>query len=227
MLIWEEVLMIAASSDRVMVLVSGGIDSSALCALLNKEGREVHGLFINRGQRALKNERAALERIKSRVGIERIHSAAFDISEWREGQDEVEKQQKGIPGRNMSMVALAIPYALQMDCSEICIGSLPHEFADSSEDFLRALDQAVRRLTNDGLVVRSPFIEKNWSKPNVMQWISRNLGNDFFNLCYSCYSGSDSGEHCGKCGGCENRKWSFKAAGIEDMTSYCNPAGSM
>lgn len=53
-------------AGRCAVLLSGGLDSSTLLALLTRHGWEVEAIFVDYGQRAVREEREASRRMANR-----------------------------------------------------------------------------------------------------------------------------------------------------------------
>ena len=56
-------------NGETVVLFSGGIDSSACAHYLQTRGHAVRGLFVDYGQKAAKNEKAAAERLSISLGM--------------------------------------------------------------------------------------------------------------------------------------------------------------
>lgn len=57
-------------NGRCVVLMSGGIDSSATLAICQQHGERISGMFFNYGQPAARSEWEAGQRIANHYGIE-------------------------------------------------------------------------------------------------------------------------------------------------------------
>ena len=64
---------------RTLVLFSGGLDSVTLAVKLKREGHEVFGLFVDRGQGNLERELQSVEYFKTRLPIDVSRSATGAI----------------------------------------------------------------------------------------------------------------------------------------------------
>jgi 7-cyano-7-deazaguanine synthase len=89
-------------------------------------------------------------------------------------------------------------------------------YPDCREDFMRAMDEAMRAGTYAGVKLLRPFITLN--KAGIATEGAR-LGVDFVRT-WSCYKGGEV--HCGKCGTCMERREAFTQAGIADPTIYAS-----
>ena len=72
-----------ASNDRCVVLMSGGIDSSATLVVCQKMGTNISGMFINYGQPAALSEWEAVQQIAShyQIGVEKVDLGVTLVSD--------------------------------------------------------------------------------------------------------------------------------------------------
>jgi 7-cyano-7-deazaguanine synthase len=128
-------------------------------------------------------------------------------------------KQTVVPFRNAIMLSIATGFAESRGAEGLVIAAHGGDHAiypDCREDFMRAMDAAMRHGTNTGIVLLRPFIELN--KAQIAAEGAR-LGVDYART-WSCYKGGES--HCGRCGTCVERREAFLAAGLPDPTVYAS-----
>ena len=197
------------SHQDVLVLLSGGLDSTTLAAMAHAEGRLCAVLFTDYGQANRHQEdRATYEWCKEHK-VERL---IFTLGGW----SRVDGQRLGlhglsdalhagigapgprvVPNRNMMLVAGAIHYAASMGCTEVWIGPT----ADDQENYADCrpewVESANRMASFWGISVVAPFVGKY--KREVVA-LARQLGVDIAST-WSCYQPSGL-EPCGGCNAC-------------------------
>jgi 7-cyano-7-deazaguanine synthase len=128
-------------------------------------------------------------------------------------------KQTVVPFRNAIMLSIATGFAESRGAEGLVIAAHGGDHAiypDCREDFMRAMDAAMRHGTHTGLVLLRPFIELN--KAQIAAEGAR-LGVDYART-WSCYKGGEI--HCGRCGTCVERREAFLAAGLPDPTVYAS-----
>jgi 7-cyano-7-deazaguanine synthase len=172
---------------RTVVLLSGGIDSSALLALLARRGRRVSALFVDYGQPAARREWDAARQVARRLGIEvtRADSSGLAITDAGE-----------IAGRNglFLLTALAVT---RISNGVVAIGIHGGtEYSDCGDAFVAAM-QSVFDIYRDGTVrVAAPFV--SFGKADVWR-LATEIGTPL-DCTYSCELGLD--QPCGRCLSC-------------------------
>ena len=220
---------------KVLVLLSGGVDSSTCLALAKeKYGDNVLALSMSYGQKHVK-ELAAAQAIADYYHVELLHmdlSKIFAHSKCSllQGSEESVphasyaeqlKESKGepvstyVPFRNGLFLSSAASIALSKDCSVILYGahaddSAGFAYPDCSPVFNDAMNQAIFEGSGHQLKVEAPFV--NMTKAEVVK-MGLEL-NAPYELTWSCYEGKD--EPCGKCGTCIDRAAAFAANGVSD-----------
>ena len=180
----------AVNCSNVIVLTSGGLDSTACIKYYIDQGFLVQGVFINYGQIAWKNE------FKSAINI----SKYFDINLLR--LDFISDKffyQGEIKGRNAFLIMAAL-----MACPDfkglICIGiHSGTPYYDCSRQFVNKMDDILINYTNGQMALDIPFID--WSKKMVYKYCLDNKVP--IQLTYSCENGTDI--PCGRCSSCLDR----------------------
>ncbi len=221
---------------KALVLFSGGVDSTTCLALaVKKYGREnVVALSVSYGQKHVK-EIEASQNIASYYQVEHLfldlsrifqysdcsllsHSSA-QIPHHSYADQQKETGDKPVstyvPFRNGLFLSSAASIALSKDCGVIYYGAhrddaAGNAYPDCSEDFNRAMGEAIRLGSGDQLHIEAPFV--NMSKAEVVR-TGLELGVPY-ELTWSCYEGQD--RPCGKCATCIDRAEAFAKNGMED-----------
>src|ERR1043165_9090907 len=150
---------------RVVVLLSGGLDSATVLAIARSEGRVVHALSFVYGQRHEVELGAARrgvgaagaeEHIVFPIGLRLFGGSALT------GDIDVPKDAVGaegipvtyVPARNTIFLALALGYAEVRDAQEIWLGVNAIDFSgypDCRPDFLSAFQRVIETGTRSGV----------------------------------------------------------------------------
>ncbi len=220
--------------SKVVVLLSGGIDSSTLLYHNVHLGNEVYPISFNYGQKHNREIIAArniceslgqdvLKRWKlvdlSAIG-KLLPSALTGVGEIPEGNyTDAVMSQTVVPNRNMILFAVSVGYAQGIGAR--VVGYAAHSgdhpiYPDCRPEFVYALSKAVELATEGAVFIEAPYIRM--TKADIVR-----LGTGIkvpYAKTWSCYNGRD--KHCKKCGTCVERAESFKLAGVEDPTEYEN-----
>lgn len=224
---------------KAIVLHSGGLDSTVLLASVIHEAKadEVQALHINYGQRhnieldyasqlcrfynvpELTVSISAPDYQRS-TNVTWLRSSQTDAGiEVPEGHYTDESMRVTVvPNRNMMMLAVAIGWADSLRYDHVYFAAHAGDHAiypDCRSDFIVSLADAAERATEGRVVIKAPFLYK--SKTDIVKHGARL--HVPFHLTYSCYKGK-SGEHCGKCGTCVERREAFEDARVVDPTTY-------
>ena len=122
-----------------------------------------------------------------------------------------------VPFRNGIMLAVACGLAESRGLKHVMMANHGGDHAiypDCRPEFTRAMSEAMRAGTYDGITLIDPFT--NITKGDIAA-LGKKLGVDYAHT-YSCYCGEE--KHCGECGTCRERKQAFEDAGITDPTLY-------
>lgn len=218
---------------KVIVLLSGGIDSTTCLALAKETADEVVALNVFYGQRHAREIKSARD-VADYYGVELLEINMAYIFEYSDcsllahSDKQIEKksyaeQMKGdnkpvstyVPFRNGLMLSAATAIALSVGASSVWYGAHADDAAgnaypDCSVEFTKAMNQAINEGTANQVQVIAPFVYMN--KAAVVKEGLR-LGAPY-HLTWSCYEG---GEHpCGKCGTCIDREKAFCENGVKD-----------
>lgn len=122
-----------------------------------------------------------------------------------------------VPFRNGIMLSVACGLAESRGLKKVMIANHGGDHAiypDCRPGFVKAMSEAMREGTYDGVEIMAPFTDI--SKTDIVR-IGSSLGVDYSHT-YSCYKGGE--KHCGECGTCRERREAFSGAGVPDPTLY-------
>lgn len=217
--------------NKVVVLLSGGMDSTTLLYHHVKGGDEVRAISFNYGQRHNKE----LDRATQSARLLNVPHEEVDLSDLSyilpgssqtdmtvavpEGHYSEETMKATVvPNRNMILLAIAIGHAIayKMDRVSYAAHAGDHaiypdcrpEFADKMAELAAICDWRKIELLR-------PFIKA--TKADIVRMGMGQLGVDYSKT-WSCYQGKDI--HCGRCGTCVERILAFKEAGYVDPVPY-------
>jgi 7-cyano-7-deazaguanine synthase len=214
---------VEASRLKSVILLSGGLDSSANLAFAHHFDDPVLALTVNYGQKAWPGEKKASEafarhyRVPHRVldltwlgalGGSALTATGLTVPTL--GDDKLDDlattkktaAQVWVPNRNGLFINAAAAIAESMGAQQVVVGFNKEEaatFPDNSAQFLGVATLALRYSTRNGVKVVS------YTEMMVKSEIVEALGNLTelfpFELVWSCYEGGSS--PCGKCESCK------------------------
>jgi 7-cyano-7-deazaguanine synthase len=224
---------------RAVVLVSGGLDSATVLAIVRSLNYAPYALSFDYGQRH-RTELIAAARVATAMGaVEhrtmRIDLAGIGGSALTDMNIAVPKSlQPGIPvtyvpARNTIFLALALGWAEVLGAADLFIGVNAVDYSgypDCRSEFIAAFERVANLATKAGVDGTSSFqIHTPLIALSKAQIIQRGivLGVDFSQT-VSCYQADAEGRACGVCDSCRLRAQGFDAAGVPDPTRYAAAA---
>lgn len=219
---------------KVVLIYSGGLDSTVLLAKLLKEKQEVKALSINYGQRH-RRELEAATRICKQLTVEHRIADLSGLKPLLAGSSQTDDsvavphghyaadnmKLTVVPNRNMLMLAVAGAWAISLKYDAIAYAAHAGDHAiypDCREEFITPLEEALENADWHSVGIIRPFLDH--TKADIVKEGVR-VGAPM-ELSYSCYEGNEL--HCGLCGTCQERRSAFRDAGVPDPTQY-NPVG--
>ena len=214
---------------RIVLVYSGGLDSTVLLYDLREQGHELRCLGINYGQRHRRELRAAeatcrqldveyrladLSAIRPLLG-ESALTGDIDVPEGRYTDDSMKLTV--VPNRNMIMLSIAIGWAVSLKFDAVAYAAHAGDhpvYPDCRPEFTEAMRRVATLCDRHQVSLLTPFIDK--TKTDVVR-----IGAELrvpFERTWSCYKGGEV--HCGKCGTCVERMEAFAEAGVADPTEY-------
>jgi 7-cyano-7-deazaguanine synthase len=182
---------------NVLVLASGGIDSTACIAFYISQSSPVEALFVDYGQLSAVKEEKAVNEISAHFGIN-LRVVRCPIGKFGPGM---------VLGRNGFLLSTAL-VAGGIDFAVIAIGvHAGTSYVDCSPSFIVEM-QKLFDLQTDGLVqIGTPFLD--WEKPRIWQYCKTKAVP--VDLTYSCEQGQ--AQPCDGCLSCRDLKNFYAMAG--------------
>jgi 7-cyano-7-deazaguanine synthase len=216
-----------SKAAKVCILLSGGLDSCVLAAVLAQRAKEVHPVYVRSGLLWEKVELHWVKRFLAAISskafkpIKEIRLPLADVydSHWSMTGNRVpdhlsDDQEMYLPGRNLILLAKTSLYCALNQLSVVALGPLKgNPFPDSTADFFIRFQEIASQAFQFKIKIITPF--SAFSKADVIR-LGRNLP---LYLTFSCVRPVHR-QHCGACNKCAERRRSFVLAGIEDKTRY-------
>jgi 7-cyano-7-deazaguanine synthase len=232
----------AKSTPPAVVLLSGGLDSTTVLAIAQREGFDIHALTFAYGQRHSAEIDAAKAIAKS-ARVARHHVAQIDLTLFggsaltadiavpkdrdlgASSPSAKEIPVTYVPARNTIFLSYALGLAEVVGAFNIFIGVNALDYSgypDCRPEYIEAFEKMANLATRAGvegktrLVIRTPLI--SLSKAAIIE-LGASLGVDYSQTT-SCYDPGPGGEACGRCDACQLRLKGFAEAGLEDPIEY-------
>ena len=218
-------------SNKALVLLSGGLDSSVVLSVCQEKGYDIYAISFDYGQR----HKVELEYAKFQATFFNCISHQVFKMEFYGGSaltDEIKVPKNRdshsmskdipvtyVPSRNIVFLSFASGYAECHDIDNIFIGVNAIDYSgypDCRKNFIDNFEKLINKSTKKGLEgskfkINTPLI--NLSKKDIIKLGHKN-GVDF-SMTSSCYSPKLK-KNCGVCDSCLLRKQGFEEAGLRD-----------
>ena len=218
-------------SNKALVLLSGGLDSSVVLSVCQDEGYDIYAISFDYGQR----HKVELEYAKFQATFFNCISHEVFKMEFYGGSaltDDIKVPKNRdshsmskdipvtyVPSRNIVFLSFASGYAECHDIDNIFIGVNAIDYSgypDCRKNFIDNFEKLINKSTKKGLEgskfkINTPLI--NLSKKDIIKLGHKN-GVDF-SMTSSCYSPKLK-KNCGVCDSCLLRKQGFEEAGLRD-----------
>ncbi len=221
------------TEEKVVALLSGGLDSATATALAIEQGKAVIGLSFDYGQRHHKELNAA-EEIAKTLDINEHHILKVNLSKWG-GSSLTDLAQpiptKGVlqgvipstyvPGRNTVFIAIGLSLAEARKANQLVLGVNAMDYSgypDCRPDYLEAYQTLANLSSKAGRNGKGPELWAPlmyWNKIKIIQEALRL--NIPIERTWSCYSGNKT--PCGLCDSCRIRNKALKEVGRSDLCS--------
>jgi 7-cyano-7-deazaguanine synthase len=225
-------------TQKAVILVSGGLDSSTVLAMAKQQGFDCYTLSFDYGQRH-RSELFAAAKVSEAMQVEAHKVVSLDLGTIGGSAltdtniDVPEYETTGIPvtyvpARNTVFLSIALGWAEVLGANDIFVGVNAVDYSgypDCRPDYINAFEQMANLATKAGvegnkLTVHAPLIDM--TKGQIIQ-AGTKIGVDY-SVTVSCYQADEQGAACGVCDSCRLRKQGFIDAGIKDPTRYKNSA---
>ncbi|MBI2678200.1 MAG: 7-cyano-7-deazaguanine synthase [Candidatus Koribacter versatilis] len=186
----------------LVVLSSGGVDSTVISVLASRSGIVTHPLFIDYGQLCSAREWAACQYVHRRLRLPRprkmdVRGYGALIPSGLTSRNRRIKEDAFLPGRNLLFCLCGAAYAYGLGVQSIALGLLDDSSAiypDQTRAFVESAEKAIHQAFGYHISVTAPLIEVPKSK------VLRIASEMKISGTYSCHAGSKS--PCGKCVSC-------------------------
>ena len=211
---------------KVVVLLSGGIDSSTTCAIAKKQGHDIYALTILYGQKHTREVESAKKvadflKVKEHSIIELPTLRGSSLTgEGEIPQGDVSRESipsTFVPARNFIFLGLAANYAISVGAKDIYIGANSVDFSgypDCRPEFVKSCEETLQKALELPIRIWAPLMLV--TKAEIIR-LGVNLGLDY-SLTTSCYRGKEKA--CGQCDACLLRLKGFEEAGLVDPIRY-------
>jgi len=227
-----------ARAKPAVVLLSGGLDSTTVLALAQRQGFHVHALSFRYGQRHEREVEAA-RRIAARHGVRSHTVVEIDLRAFGgsalTGDGEVPRDRPVdamgagipatyVPARNTIFLSYALACAEVRGAADVFIGVNALDYSgypDCRPEYIEAFERMANLATKAAvegrrLTIHAPLLAL--TKAEIVR-LGMSLGVDY-SLTTSCYDPAPDGEACGRCDACRLRVRGFAEAGVPDPVRY-------
>ncbi len=187
----------------IVLLASGGLDSTLSAILAVEQGLEVHPLFVDYGQIAKERELNACRVNYKHYGLQ--EPRVIDVKQFGDlypsgltNNDMDIFEDAFLPGRNMLFLLVGATYACNVCANSISIGLLSEElslFPDQTKEFIGKAQDIISMMTGRDLQILTPLMD--FTKRDVVALAEKKgiVGT------YSCHTGGET--PCGECIACK------------------------
>jgi 7-cyano-7-deazaguanine synthase len=229
---------------RAVLLLSGGLDSTTLLALVADAGYEVHAMTFRYGQRHAGEIDAARtaalayavrehvivdidlrtfggSALTSEIGVPKDRDLSNSAADPATGGVPITY----VPARNTIFLSFALAWAEVLRASEIFIGVNALDYSgypDCRPEYIAAYERMANLATRSGVEgtnsihIRTPLIDL--TKAQIIRK-GLDLGVDYA-MTRSCYDPDINDIACGHCDACQLRLRGFSEAGVGDPAPY-------
>ena len=182
--------------DKIVVLLSGGVDSTLLAAMAHKSGRLAACVCVNYNQASRHNEYSSSLNWCTEHDIPLWHSYVPLVG-MTAMNEPGSTGPRIVPALNAVLLSIAANYALTIGATTVWYGANKddhEEYLDCRHDFFVFMSAVMKRTY--GVEIEAPLAD--CTKAEILAQLS-DLGVEL-ESCWSCYEGGDS--PCGACASC-------------------------
>jgi 7-cyano-7-deazaguanine synthase len=222
--------MICPAKATIGLLLSGGLDSTALLCRYLEEGRRVQPFYVRSDVAWADTEQKAVERLVQvlarpqlaslvtfRLPLADLYGLHWSVT----GEDvpgaDTPDEAVFLPGRNLLLVMKAAIWCQMHGIEELALAPLSsNPFPDATPGFFISLERTLALAGPGAVRLLRPL--SSTSKSELIR-----LARDYpLELSFSCIA-PVADQHCGVCNKCAERKTAFEKAEIPDPTEYAAP----
>lgn len=223
------------TANEAILLLSGGLDSATVAGLLRRDGRVLHALSFDYGQRH-QNELDYARAVAQAMGVASHRILKIDLgglggSALTDAALAVPETGVGegipityVPARNTVFLSYALALAEVLGVTDIYVGVNSQDYSgypDCRPAFIDAFNHLAAVATKLGVEGAAPQIHAPLQQLRKAEIIRAGLdvGVDY-SLTRSCYQLDSAGRSCGRCDACRLRLAAFAELGIADPAPY-------
>lgn len=224
-------------SNKAVILLSGGLDSTTCLAIAKNQGFDLNALTLNYGQRhdfELKSAQKIVDHFQIKnhsvinIDLAQFGGSALtdeiDVPKDRSESEMTDIPLTYVPARNTVFLSLALAWAETINAFNIFIGVNVLDYSgypDCRPEYIAAFEKTANLATKAGVSgerfkIHTPLI--NMKKSEIIL-NGLKLGVDY-SLTSSCYDPLKNGTPCGHCDACILRLKGFQEADAIDPLSY-------
>lgn len=231
--------MMNSSSDKAVVLLSGGLDSSTTLAIARQEGFDLYAISFDYGQKH-RFELASAAKLATAFGVQEHVTISIDLSPFQGSaltsslevpkHRQLEEMEASIPvtyvpARNTVFLSVAMGWAESLGASDLFLGVNAVDYSgypDCRPEFIEAFERLANLATKTGVEktaawkIHAPLI--HLTKAEIIRRGTQ-LGVDYA-MTHTCYDPDARGRACGACDACLLRLQGFEQAGLVDPAEY-------
>ena len=217
------------TSNKAVVIFSGGMDSFTVLNMAVKQGFEIYALSFNYGQRH-KKELDYASRACAGLGVNHKiidisaineliggSSLTSDIAVAEGHYQEESMKTTVVPNRNMILLSMAVGYAVSLGATKVFYGAHSGDHAiypDCRPEFVNKMNDVCAIANYEAVEIVTPFLHD--SKDAILA-AGLAMGLDYGQT-WTCYNGREKA--CGKCGACQERLEAFANNQAVDPLTY-------
>ena len=217
--------------NRVVLIISGGLDSTTLLYRLKHEKKDVFTITFDYGQKHQKEIEYAQRTCKklgisqrivsleelTRAGIFGTNALTSDRAVPEGHYSDENMASTVVPNRNMIMLSIAFAYAISVKAEEVYYGAHAGDHAiypDCRPSFVHSMQSVARLCHYWPIKLCVPYLHV--PKGEIVRE-GLKLKVDYA-LTWTCYKGQEVA--CGKCGSCVERLEAFAVNNHTDPLKY-------
>ena len=213
------------------MLLSGGLDSTVLLALEQRNRGDVLPIHVRAGFAWEEAEHRVIERLLHHdafaAGIAPLRTLTVDMrdiypaSHWAVAGEppafDTPDEDVYLDGRNIVLLSKAAVVCARHHIPRIALGLLSgNPFPDATPEFLASMTRALSLGLNHALEIATPL--SGLHKEDVIH-LGAELGAPM-ELSLSCMNPAPGDLHCGACSKCRERQHAYRDASVTDPTHY-------
>lgn len=219
--------MTSRKDQAVAILVSGGVESTAMLAEALRRYERVYPIYVRKGLVWEPAELATLRKLLRHFQMDGLAPlTVLDLPvqavygrHWSLGKAAVPSSRAPdtavyLPGRNLLLLSLAGLFCSIRKIPHLWIGVLKgNPFHDARAGVMKQVEGLLRKTLGFRIRITAPF-RQMYKAHVIRRWADLPWGKTF-----SCLR-PRRGRHCGRCQKCAERTAGFRAAGVPDPTKY-------